>query len=266
MKSNTDAFARLKTEQQRVWDFALLTCHAMPNLSKTIKGVELEIPKYGIATPLHFKKDNLERLKGLLSHYDDNLGKYILFSSWSFFEFYFNDCMKELLEFYGGKEKFLNGIVNLNAKKILNNKILFDKTKKLREKPKIGKDLKYKKELNELQLKDYTFTNELFSTWGAKHFANEIATGNFVSADIPTILKDLFGFDLTEKVNDYGHLKDMDLEQTYHSMREFRNKIGHGELVNIPLNRVMAYNKFLRKLAVKVDTFLIENYFVVNNI
>ncbi len=79
----------------------------MPNLSKTIKGIQYKIPKYGLATPLHFKKENLERLNSLLNHYDDNLGKYILFSSWSLFEFYFNDCMKELLDFYGGKEKFL---------------------------------------------------------------------------------------------------------------------------------------------------------------
>ncbi len=88
-------------------------------------------------------------------------------------------------------------------KKIQNNKMFFDKIKKLREKTKTGKDQKYRNVLNELKSQDYTFTNELFSTWGAKHFANEIAAGNFVSADIPTILKDLFGFDLTQKVNDY---------------------------------------------------------------
>jgi len=266
MKRNTNAFVRLKIEQQRVLDFVLLTCHAMPNLSKTIKGIEEKVPKYSLAKPMHFKEESKERLKSLLNHYDDNLGKYILFSSWSYFEFYFNTCMKELLEFYGGKEVFIQGIIELNKEKRQQNKLLINDTKKLREKPKSGKKEKYIKALQALKSKQYTYTNELFSTWGAKHFANQIANGNFVSSDIPTILKDLFGFDLTQKLNDYAHLKEMDLEQTFHSMRDFRNKIGHGEIVTIPFKKVMAYNKFLRKLAVKVDSFLIENYFIINNI
>jgi len=264
MKNNTDAFVRLKEEQQRVLDYTLLTCHAMPNLSKTIKGIEKEVPKYGLATPLYFKTENKDRLKSLLNHFEENLSKYILFSSWSFFEFYFKDCMKELLDFYGGKDIFLKGVADLNSRKIETNKLLFDKTKKIREKPKKGKELKYKDALTDLGSENYFYTNELFSAWGAKNFVNEIASGNFASADIPVILKDLFGFDMTEKVNDYGHLREMDLEQTFHSMREFRNKIGHGEIVIIPFNKVMAYNKFLRQLAVNVDKYLIENYFVLN--
>lgn len=266
MKSNTEAFVRLKQEQQRVLDFTLLTCHAMPNLSKTIKGVEMGVPKYGLATPLYFKKEHPDRLKAQINHFEANLSKYILFSSWSFFEFYFKDCMKELLDFYGGKENFLKGIKDLNTDKINKNKLLFDKTKKIREKPKKGKELKYKNVLKELDSQEYSFVNELFSSWGVKHFVNDIASGNFVSADIPDILIDLFGFDISQKVNDYGYLKEMDLAQTFHSMREFRNKIGHGEIVNIPFNRVMAYNKFLRQFAVRVDKYLIENYFVINNI
>jgi|SRR5690554_2951118 len=266
MKHYTDAFVRLKEEQQRVLDFTLLTCHAMPNLSKTIKGVEMNVPKYGLAPPTYFKKEHPDRLKGLINHYEANLSKYVLFSSWSFFEFYFKDCMKELLDFYGGKENLLKGIKDLNRKKIIKNHLLIDKTKKIREKPKKGKEFKYRDALSELDTQDYSFTNELFSSWGVKHFVNDIASGNFVSADIPEILRDLFGFDMSQKVNDYGHLKEMDLEQTFHSMREFRNKIGHGEIVNIPFNRVMAYNKFLRQFAVRVDKYLIENYLILNTI
>ena len=151
MKSSTDAFTRLKIEQQRILDFALLVCHAMPNLSKTIKGIECKIPDYGLANPFYFVEiEDIERLKSLLKHSENNLAKYILFSSWSFFEFYFKDAMNELLIFYGGKENFLNGIKALNSRKMLKNKKFVDKTMKLRETPKTGKKDKYEKALNEL--------------------------------------------------------------------------------------------------------------------
>ena len=267
MKKSTDAFVRLKIEQQRILDFALLTCHAMPNLSKTIKGVECKVKDYGLAKPTYFKEtEDLDRLKSLLKHSDDNLAKYILFSSWSFFEFYFKDVMSELLSFYGGKENFLEGIKSLHKKKIDQNKTFANKTKKLREHPKPGKQSKYKKVLNELnQYHEYSFTNEFFSLWGAKYFVDYVAAKKFVSADIPILMRDMFGMDLSDKINDYGDLKDMDLAQTYESMKDYRNKIGHGEEVTVPLNKVMAYNKFLRYFAVKIDSFLIENYFVINN-
>lgn len=58
----------------------------------------------------------------------------------------------------------------------------------------------------------------------------------------------------------------MDMKQTYDSMRDFRNKIGHGEVVSASFDKVMAYNRFLRILAVKVDSYLIKNFFVLNSI
>ncbi len=267
MKNSTDAFARLKIEQQRILDFALLTCHAMPNLSKTIKGVEHKVKDYGLAKPTYFEEiEDLDRLKSLLKHSDDNLAKYILFSSWSFFEFYFKDAMSELLNFYGGKENFIDGIKTLHDKKINQNKLFADKTMKLRETPKPGKKDKYKKALKELSsINEYTFTSELFSFWGAKYFVDFVANKKFVSACIPVLMKEMFGMDLSDKINDYGDIREMDLAQTFNSMKDYRNKIGHGEIVTVPLNKVMAYNKFLRYFAVKIDSYLIEHYFIINN-
>lgn len=264
MKHHTKAFVRLKVEQQKILDFTVLTCHAMPSLSKTIAGINASIPQYGLAKPLYFNMEPTTRLSNLLTRYEDNLGKYIIFSSWSFFEFYFKDCMKELLTFYGGKERFIEGLKALNAQKISKNKSLFDKTKKLREDIKPGKNLKYSDALVKLQSEDYTFTNELFSTWGAIHFANIIAEGKFVSADIPDIMKNLFGFNMSDKVNTHGDLVNLDLEQTFMSMKTFRNQIGHGEIVNLPFSKVMAYNNFIRILSLKIDNYLIENFFILN--
>mgnify|MGYP006196111049 CR=1 FL=1 len=150
------------------------------------------------------------------------------------------------------------------AQKISENKTLFEKTKKLRENIKPGKKLKYSEAINQLQDEKYTFTNELFSTWGAIHFSNVIAEGKFVSADIPDILKNLFGFDMSEKLNVHGDLRDLDLEQTYMSMKTFRNQIGHGDLVSLSFSKVMAYNSFLRTLSLKIDNYLIDNFFILN--
>ncbi len=266
MKPSTDAFVRLKIEQQRILDFAILTCHSIPNLSKTIKGIELKVKDYGLAKPTYFEKiEELERLKGLIEHSYHNLAKYVLFSSWSFFEFYFKDAMSELLTFYGGEEIFLSGIQLLHSQKIEQNKTFIKETMKLREQPKAGKRDKYKNEIAKLSnIPQYTFTSELFSLWGAKYFVDIIAPGKFVSAEIPGLLLNMFGMDMSDKINDYGELKKMDLFQTFESMRTYRNRIGHGEVVDVPFNKAMAYNKFLRNVSVKIDNFLLQNYFVLN--
>lgn len=268
MKNHTDAFLTLKEQQQSSLDFAVLCCHAIPNLSKTIKGINHNIPHYGLAKPDYFiNPSGVERLNTLMSHYQTNLAKYILFSSYSFFEFYFKAVMKELLEFHSGKAALIESIkedIILRVKKNAN----FDKdVKKLKEKPKKEKHAKYKKILDKLLTEPtYTPPSHFFAIYGAVNFADKIADGKFVSANIPDILKNLFFMDLSEKINTHGDLIGMDLEQTYESMRKFRNQIGHGEKVAVSLNKVMGYINFLRHFSVKLDKHLVDIFFVINHI
>ena len=111
MIDQTQSFKKIKIEQQRIWDFALLICHAVPALKKTIKGVEESVPNYSLPNPDYFTKpDNKDRLKAIASHSNYNLGKYVLLSSFSFFESYFRSVVQELIDFHGGKDEFIKDI------------------------------------------------------------------------------------------------------------------------------------------------------------
>ena len=99
MIPNTQSFIRLRKEQQNVLNFIVLICHAVPNLRKTIKGVNAEIPKYGIAKPFYFNQESLDTLESYSRHYKINIAKYALISIFSFFESYFKSVVEELIEF-----------------------------------------------------------------------------------------------------------------------------------------------------------------------
>lgn len=118
MISHTKAFSRLKREQQKVLNYTILVCHAVPNLKKTIHGEEESVPYYEVAQPHYYKKSELKRLKKLAESYKLDTAKYTLISVFSFFEFYFKSVVEELIEFHGGKDNFISN-TQLKHKKLL---------------------------------------------------------------------------------------------------------------------------------------------------
>lgn len=267
MISNTEAFKRLKTEQQRIIDFSVLICYAVPNLKKSIKGYEEKVENYKtFITPEYFKEDtDIKRLKAISRNYKENLGKYTLVSAFSFIEFYFRDVVKELIEFHGGKERFIENIQH-RQKDIISNEDenIENKKRKLREPIKPSKWEKYKKQIDELEKNPkYRHPSELLAGFGLRYFAEIVLGINFKSVLIPDLCENAFGIDLSEKVNKHPDLVEKDLKETFDYARELRNQIGHGNSGDIGFNKVMDLIRFFRVFAVKIDKHLVKNFFVL---
>ncbi|EJF54557.1 hypothetical protein SapgrDRAFT_2905 [Saprospira grandis DSM 2844] len=132
MLAHTESFKRLKTEQQSIIDFGILTLQAVNQLGKSFKLYEgagtfdgiknfdsvesiknekrEEIPKNYFT--IVNDKENFEkklthkRFKKLKKQHKFNLSKYMLISGFSFFEAYFMDVLEELIDFHGGHDYY----------------------------------------------------------------------------------------------------------------------------------------------------------------
>jgi hypothetical protein len=265
MLTNTKSFERLKIEQQRILDFTVLICHSVPNLKKTIKGVENDIPHFSIPQPDFFGKEQDVKIKELAKDYKENLSKYLIISSYSFFESYFKSVLEELVTFHGGKDAFIDNI-RKKYSNLLNNKaeIIKENTKKIKEPYKKKNYLQYNKSIKSLEdNSNYRNPSELFAVIGIKHIIEVIMLDKFRSVMIPDLLEFGFLLELTDKINKNKNLKDKTIKETFEAMRTLRNKISHGDNPNIDFAKSMEYIKFLRLFAIKIDKHLIDNFFIL---
>jgi len=267
MIDQTDSFKKLKVEQQKILDFTVLVCYAIPNLKKSIKGFKSQIPNYEtMSKPDYFKDATaIPQLENIGKYYKENLGKYTLISAFSFFESYFRDVVEELIKFHGGKENFIE-TVHLRHKTFLINQTpsITENKKKLTEPLKKKNWEKYKKHIEVLDKEPmYRHPSELLATFGLKYFIETVTGNNFKSVMIPDILEYAFGLDLSEKVNKHTELIEKDLKETFDTMRNIRNSIGHGDGNSIGFEKVMDLIRFLRFFAVKIDNHLVNHFFVL---
>ena len=72
------------------------------------------------------------------------------------------------------------------------------------------------------------------------------------SVEIPNVL--IYGLHLNLSTSDVNR---------FHSIRDTRNKIAHGESLHLDIRYVMNSNKFLRELAVRIDRHIVDNFFVI---
>lgn len=267
MLDQTDAFKILKTEQQRILDFSKLVCYAVPSLKKAIKGYNEKIPNYeSFVKPEYFVEPLVvDHLRELSKHYKDNLSKYVLISAFSFFESYFRDVVKEMHDFHGGIDRLIQNVQG--RQKLLLASQTADMQKKktaLKTKYKKVRWQKYKNVIEELEKQvSYRNPSELFSAFGIKAFFETVMSNGFKSVMIPDLLETGLGLDLSDKINKHADLVDKNLRETFDIMRDLRNSIGHGKANVIGFDKVMDLIRFLRFFAVKVDTHLVDNYFVI---
>jgi hypothetical protein len=267
MIGHTNAFKVLKTEQQKILDFSLLICYAIPNLKKSIKGFKEQAKNYEtFVKPDYFVEDfNVDKVDGLTKDYKNSLGKYTLLSTFSFFESFIKDVVVELLDFHGGQDIFVTTLHKRHKNFLATQtQAIVDTKKKLQEPIKKKNKQRYRKFIDQIETETkYRHPSELLATYGLKSFI-EIVTGNsFRSALIPDLLEFAFGMDLTEKINKHPDLVDYNLRETFDIMRNIRNNIGHGNGNTIGFEKVMDLIRFLRHLAVKTENHLITHFFVL---
>ena len=262
---STESFNRLKKEQQKILDFSVLICHSIPNVKKTIAGENKSIPHFSIPKPDYFVKSPNERILDLSQHYKEDLAKYILISAFSFFESYVKSVVKELFNFHGGKDTFIEKVIERQKNYLqLENDDRTKSIRKLQEPIKPKNWQRYKKYLDELK-DDYEYKrpSELLSPLGIKYLNDITANGNFKSVFIPEILELGFSLDLSDKVNRHTHLKDKDLKETFNYYRELRNSISHGNKAQVSIEKTMDLVRFLRHISVKIDNHLVNNFFIL---
>lgn len=269
MIASTNSFQRLKSEQQKILDFAVLICHAIPNVKKTIKGNEENIEYFSIPEPDYFNLVHQHKLKELSKHYKTNLSKYLIISSFSFFEAYFKSVLEELIDFQGGIDKFVETISNRH-KAIINQDADEELTKHKRklQEPFKKKNIKQYELHGDKLLRNSAFTmpSELFSVLGIKYLFDLVSSDRFKSVMIPELLEKGLLLDLNEKINKSSSLKDKTLKETFESMRDLRNKVSHGDNPDVDFAKAMDYIRFLRFLSVKIDKHLIDNFFILENL
>lgn len=242
----------LKEQIQVSLDFVLLCCHSMPALNAYMKAVEKgEADK--IPNPDYFESlAEHSRLKQIIPNYKKNIGRFLVLSSFSYFESYVSDVIKELFLINGGDKVFLNAVKNKRGDhfKVIAN--LNEKAKKLREVKDKSKTAKYKKIIDELTKSDYKFPSELLAFYGLFQLQEKL--GNLKAVDIPNMMENALGVEITTHER-----------SEFNRIRDLRNHIAHGDIREVDLSEAIQINDFFKDFAGKVDQHIVRNFFVIES-
>jgi hypothetical protein len=254
MKNHTDAYDRLRRQADEMFGFVVAVCYAMPLLKKEIKTIQRAKIAGFLHRPDYFKHDKSlpdEIQKKGLATYKSKLSAYMLLSSFSYFEDYVTSAISEIINLHGGEAKFME-LAKRRVEKFMSTQTAEIKKHKmkLQEPIKRSKAEKYKKHSAELSKLGYRFPSELLSCYGLQLIIEK--TKHLKANEIPEILRKGLNMKLDESAT-----------RTFHAIRDMRNRLAHGEKVNLSLKRVMDMNSNLRELAKNIDQHLIENFYVI---
>lgn len=256
MIPHTKAFKILKNEAQKVFDFAIVVTYAVPALKYALKDLSSDDPiPY---RPDHFDSHPIatEKVKHDAKAYKPLLSRYIFLSSFSFFEAYFHDVLKEVLAFHGERKLFDH--ISISYNQGLTDKESCRAKRKLQEYPKANCNDRYVSYGRRLAEKGYRFPSALLSNYGL-HRLIELVNSDYIrAADIPKLTQEVLQLDLN-KTN------EIDVFQGY---RNTRNKIAHGRagVRSLHLKKAVEANNFLRNMALKIDKHVIEHFLLVEPI
>jgi len=260
MINQSESHKFYKEKTQDIFDFIYLCCHAMPALNAYIKAVTAEGSTIKLPDADYFKSEpNYDRLKLVKQNYKKVLGNSLTLSLFSYFESYIFGLIKEILKFH--EENLGESFVNFLKKKREESFLLESSEseiqkniKKLQDRIKPEKKPSYSKAIKELSKTSYQFPGQLFAFYGIKQVERRIDKENFdfKAKDIPMIIEDVFGLELTEKER-----------KLLEEIRETRNKIAHGNVITVELKQAIQNAKSLRKLAAKVDQHICKYFLII---
>lgn len=258
MIDTTKAYARLKAQAEEILSFAVVICYAVPSLKAQVSAIKKGVIGPNLPKPDYFIGDSTppDGVQQRAREYKQKLARYIIISSFSFFEAYIEGAIRELIEFHGGDEKFVK-TAELSGRKFLSSMSpeMQKNKRKLQEPIKPGKSLKYAKHTRELLNAGYRFPSELLSSYGVRAIIQKL--GNLKSADIPDLIRHGFHLRLDDKT-----------VARFHEIRNARNEIAHGNLgkrKNLSLKDALSMNSDLRDIAVQFDKHLIDHFFVLEH-
>jgi len=176
-----------------------------------------------IPNPDHFgQPGDHSRLKQIKESHKDSLGRFMLISTFSHFEAYVQDVVREIFDFHGGIAA-LHALAKRRSRVEARSERLanFPEIKPLSEFRKPGKQGKYRKSIEQLERKGFVFPSQMTSAYGIKKLADAISKGGFRASRICEIVFDGLGMPY-----------DAEMEENISRIRDIRNDIAHGHLEN----------------------------------
>jgi hypothetical protein len=244
----------LKGQAEELFDFVTVVCYAVPALKDDIALVSKDSTQT-LSRPDYFQYDrsSVEQVSNRIAGYQDNLGKLIVLSSFSYFESYVADAMTEILDFHGGAETFIQR-TEAEATRFLKSTPADVKKhkRKLQEPPKTKNAPKYRKHIQALNSAGFKFPSALLGAYGVRALVADI--NRMKAWQIPSILRNAFHVNLSAS--------EVDL---FNKIRDQRNDLAHGTSTKLALAVGMQSNTELRNLAVKIDKHLVEHFFVLES-
>jgi len=246
---NSQAYLILRSQIQESCDFAYIVSQSIPclklQMSLVKKGQIAKLPN-----PDYFNNPNpVDMISKQIVNYKLELSKYILLSSFSYFESYFISAINELIEFHKGSENLKNYAKKKTLKRIQKQKGIYTNDITILSKVNSKHVDRKRKSTNNLVEKNFAFPTDLLSHYGVKALLDKI--GNIRSVDIPKSMTEIFCLELSD-----NEIAD------FHKMRDIRNKVAHGDKVSLNVKIVFEMNTQLRNLALKFDQHLIEHFFI----
>jgi len=246
---NSNAYAILRDKSQEFLDFVVLSCTAVPTLTK-----QIHVAGVGGISPDHFKgSPDATQLLSYAAVYQESLARMIVITLFSYFEAYVKGLLIEIVNFHGGATTF-QATADKRAKAFVANssQTIIDSKRKLQEPAKAAKIGSYKKYSAILVEEGFRFPSELLAPYGVKNLIQKAKPKGSKAFEIPELLRDALCFPFP--------VKD---DARINSIRETRNKIAHGKVGPITLAEALTIGKDLRDIAAKVDKHAVEHFFVL---
>jgi hypothetical protein len=208
--------------------------------------------------PDHFESRPIATAKVIenTKEYKKLLSRYVFLSTFSFFEAYFHDLLKEVIEFHG--RDGLKSQVGLSHNIGLNTPEDVKAKRKLQEYPKKSQTSKHKKYGRQLAEKGFRFPSSLLGSYGLEKLI-ELADAEYIPASkIPDLVQSVFQL----------HLDPATEVAPFSAYREQRNRIAHGraDMKSLHLRKAVEANNFLRNLALKIDKHVVEHFLLIEAI
>lgn len=246
MLAHSNSFVRLKAQVQHAIDFSVLVCHAVPSLKGYMKAVEGQSAPKLPTTDFFGKTMPHDELRAFSTHYRKTLGRFILLSSFSYFEAYCKSLLEEIVAFHGGLSRFETRVEYCPT-----DKDVIRRKRKLQEPLKPGAIDKYRKVARQLRDDRLVFPSERLATFAVREILRRSETMR--ASQIPEVLDQALGLVLSAEEH-----------STFTRIRERRNDVAHGDDdVVIELSEAIDDNDALRLLAVRIDAWVVDRFFMV---
>jgi hypothetical protein len=254
MISHTNAFKQYRDLSQAHLNFAVLVCHSVPALSASMNKTGM-IP----APPDHFKAggSSVPDLLGYATKYKEELARSTLITVFSYFEAYVREALVEIIDFHGGKARFLKKAKN-RVQQFFGSipTAMLESKRKLQDSRDPRKLAKYQKHGRLLDKTGFRFPTDLLGPYGVSNLilkADE--KRGFKAYEIPDVLEEALLYPLSAADR-----------SKFEAIRKIRNGIAHGGASTIALSKALRYASELHTLAAAVDKHIVAHFLVLQEV